>query len=186
MISKATLIVTGFLIGAITTADAQAPSGLFEGEVVARFMRDGRNMKTEQPFSFVDPKGSRWDVPAGSITDGASIPQVLWLCCPPFTGKYRAAAVIHDYYCQTKARSWQETHAVFYDAMRAAGVDERQAKLMFSAVYRFGPRWRTGSRTVRPKATAAEQKEAFEQLKSWIETDNPNLDAIAGRLDREE
>src|SRR3982751_4820796 len=35
-------------------------------------------------------------VPAGFITDGASVPQYLWNVLPPW-GTYSRAAVIHDY-----------------------------------------------------------------------------------------
>src|SRR5262245_7013544 len=118
--------------------------GHFKGEVIARFLADGRNMQLEQPFGYVDPRGRAWDVPAGMITDGASVPQFFWLAFPPFTGQYRAAAVIHDYYCQIKVRSWKETHEVFYNASRAAGVSEKTAKAMYGAVYYFGPRWGIG------------------------------------------
>jgi hypothetical protein len=165
------------------TASAQSGLGSFEGEVVAQFMRDGRNMQLNKPFAYVDPSGRRWDVPAGMITDGASIPRALWLCCPPFTGKYRLAAVVHDHYCQTKSRTWQDTHMVFYSAMRAAGVAEKQAKLMFSAVYEFGPRWGSGDRKIRPMVSTTEQQKTIDQLKAWIEQDNPSIDEITRRID---
>jgi len=48
----------------------------------------------------------------------------------PFTGRYREASVVHDYYCDTKSERWQDTHRVFYDGMRANGVDAATAKLM--------------------------------------------------------
>jgi hypothetical protein len=81
---------------------------------LGQFKARGRNVQLEHPFGYIDPKGLVWDVPAGTETDGASIPRVLWVTHPPFTGKYRAAAVVDDYYCQTKARGWRETHEVFY------------------------------------------------------------------------
>jgi hypothetical protein len=125
-------------------AAAQASFGQFQGEVVARFLPDGRNMRLEEPLTFIDPSGRRWEVPAGVETDGASIPRVLWVSHPPFTGRYRAAAVIHDHYCRAKSRDWKDTHQAFYFAMRAAGVDDRTAKTMYAAVYHFGPRWGDG------------------------------------------
>ena len=125
-------------------------------------------------------------MPAGTETDGASIPRVLWVSHPPFTGKYRAAAVVHDHYCRTKSRSWKETHEVFYHAMRAGGVDERTAKVMYAAVYHFGPRWGQGE----PRSAGAgtdlpieEQTKVFNELKTWIEADSPELGEIVRRLD---
>jgi hypothetical protein len=94
------------------------------------------------PFSFRDPKGKIWTVPPGARVDGASIPQAFWsVIGGPFTGKYREASVIHDHYCDTKSESWEATHRVFYDGMRAKGVDPVTANVMYAAVYRYGPRW---------------------------------------------
>jgi hypothetical protein len=39
--------------------------------------------------------GARIEVPAGEVTDFASIPRFLWPILPP-TGRYTRAAVIHD------------------------------------------------------------------------------------------
>ncbi|HXF52661.1 MAG TPA: DUF1353 domain-containing protein, partial [Hyphomicrobiaceae bacterium] len=115
------------------------------------------------------------------------VPQFFWVLYPPFTGKYRAAAVIHDYYCQTKSRGWKETHEVFYFASRAAGVGEKTAKAMYGAVYSFGPRWGVGVAARGPGAdvhkTAAEQRQFFRDLEAWIARENPSLEAIAKRLD---
>lgn len=114
----------------------------FIGEIHITPVGDGVNMRLTQPFGFVDSAARKWDVPAGSVTDGASIPRALWsIVGSPFTGKYLAAAVIHDHYVKTKRRTWEITHNGFYDAMLAAGVEKKQALLMWAAVYRFGPRW---------------------------------------------
>jgi hypothetical protein len=59
----------------------------------------------------------------------------------PYTGRYRDASVIHDYFCATKSRHWKAVHKVFLDGMLARGVEKAQAQLMYLAVYRFGPRW---------------------------------------------
>lgn len=118
------------------------PVGHFNGELVLKPMSDGRFMELFAPYSYVDGQGEPWDVPAGAKVDGASIPKPLWSTIGgPFEGKYRNASVIHDYYCDTKTRSWEATHRVFYEAMLANGVDLKLAQLMFYAVYRFGPRW---------------------------------------------
>ena len=104
------------------TAQGQG-QGHFEGELIVKFLPDGRNVQLEAPYGYTDPEGRDWDVPAGMITDGASIPRVLWVIYPPFTGLYRQAAVIHDYYCETRTRPWKDTHLVFYNAMLTANVD---------------------------------------------------------------
>jgi hypothetical protein len=117
--------------------------GHFEGNLEFRPLEDGRIMQLLRPFKYVDSHGVDWPVPAGTKVDGASIPRVFWsiLGWTPYIGKYRDASVIHDYYCQTHLRHWRAVHRVFYDGMLARKVDPIQAKIMYLAVYRFGPRW---------------------------------------------
>src|SRR5688572_15669027 len=111
---------------------AAQPQAHFKGDLVLTPLPgDGRNMKVLQPFGYVDAKGQTWDVPAGMVTDGASVPSVFWVMFPPWTGNYRKAAVIHDHYCATKSRTWQETHNVFYEAMLTEGMGERTAKVLW-------------------------------------------------------
>jgi Protein of unknown function (DUF1353) len=101
-----------------------------------------RIVEVMAPFSFKDPHGKIWTVPPGARVDGASIPRAFWtIIGAPFTGRYREASVVHDYYCETKSEPWQVTHRAFYDGMRANGVDPATAKVMYAAVYGFGPRW---------------------------------------------
>lgn len=117
-------------------------NGSFVGKVVAEWLPDGRGMKLIEPFSYLDPRGSRWDAPVGWVVDGASIPQIAWsVIGGPFEGKYRNASVIHDVACDQKSRPWVEVHRAFYTAMLASEVDPIRAKIMYAAVYYGGPRW---------------------------------------------
>lgn len=59
----------------------------------------------------------------------------------PFEGKYRNASVIHDVACDLALRRWEDVHEAFFNAMRAGGVEVIKAKIMYGAVYHFGPRW---------------------------------------------
>jgi hypothetical protein len=174
----------------ITLMIAQGPGsaqskkgGEFNGAIVAMMLPDGRNMKLMQRFSYIDSKGLIWDVPAGTETDGASIPSVFWLTHPPFTGKYRSAAVIHDRYCRTQSRSWQDTHNVFFEAMLTAGVDERTAKVMWAAVYHFGPRWGPGALKRGRRATAEEQRQFVQDIEAWVARSNPSREEVAKAID---
>lgn len=129
-------------VGATGRGDAPARFGQFEGDVVARWSDGGRDMTLVEPFAYVDPQSVRWDAPAGSVVDGASIPRALWsLVGGPFTGRYRAASVVHDVACATRERAWQQVHRMFYDACRCGGVGRIQATGMYYAVHHFGPRW---------------------------------------------
>lgn len=119
------------------------PVDHFVGELVLLDLDpDGLRFTLGQPFGYVDPSGTMWQAEKGLVTDGASIPRPLWsIIGGPFEGQYRRAAVIHDFYCDRKYRAWEKVHRVFYDAMITGGVSTVKAKLMYYAVWRFGPRW---------------------------------------------
>jgi len=116
--------------------------GTYVGELILKPLSDGRRMKLFQDFGFNDLRETNWNVPRHAIVDGASIPQSLWsIIGGPFEGKYRDASVIHDYFCDVRTRPWRDVHRVFYEGMRASGVGETRAKIMYAAVYFKGPRW---------------------------------------------
>lgn len=118
------------------------PHGGFYGDVVARWL-DDRRMELTEEFAYREPASGRvWYAPRGSVVDGASIPRVLWsVAGAPFTGAYRLASVVHDVGCQARIQRWEDVHRMFYEACRCAGVGRIRAKVMYAAVYHFGPRW---------------------------------------------
>jgi hypothetical protein len=179
-------------------ADAQPHSARrFVGRVVAEWLvEDGpdRHMRLLEPFALVDADGKEWRVPEGSRIDGASIPRVLWTSAgSPFTGDYRRASVIHDYYCDVKTSPWQVVHRLFYDGMLADGVSPGPAKTYYAAVRFGGPRWEL-KRVVGLENEVLEvmttsfkplSQEQFEQLESWVKQSDPSLDAIDIRVEAE-
>ena len=126
-----------------------AEKGHFKGTLVVAFESlptgDGQTVELiqlEKDYGYKDSKGRDWDVPAGEISDGASIPWPLWtIVGGPFSGPYRQAAVIHDYYCAVRTRRWQDVHLMFYEAALKAGTGKRKAQFMYSAILMDGPRW---------------------------------------------
>jgi Protein of unknown function (DUF1353) len=119
-----------------------AAYGSFVGEVQTKWLDDGRKMELLEPFAYIDPRGITWDAPKGWVIDGASIPQFAWsFVGGPYDHKYRDASVIHDVACDRKSRRWEDVHEAFYNAMRASGVESARARIMYAAVYHFGPRW---------------------------------------------
>ncbi len=135
------LLVTTLLIVLPNTASA-SEYGYFIGVVKTMWLGDGRRMQLLEKFTYIDPQKIIWDSPENSIIDGASIPRVAWsLIGGPFEGKYRNASVIHDVACDLALRRWEDVHEAFYNAMRAGGVEVMKAKIMYGAVYHFGPRW---------------------------------------------
>lgn len=175
--------------------------GRFEGQVVVEWLDHrgaDRNMRLREAFAFVDEDGTRWDVPAGAIVNGASIPQTFWtLFGPPFVGDYRRASVVHDYFCEVRTRSAGEVHRMFYDACRAGGVSYVRAKSMYAAVAAFGPNWTLDQAVVSSFGVDALAKsrgvglhtrmamDAFMELKNDIEMTDPSLDEIDARIARD-
>jgi Protein of unknown function (DUF1353) len=139
-------------------------------------------------------------VPVGYVSDGASIPWSLWTFIGgPYDGPYRDAAIIHDYFCENKGRTWEETHAMFLEAAIRRGVPESTAQTMYAGILYGGPRWaaplkkaqilaQTNTKgpvdtgIVKREATKSE-KEQFEDLKRWIEQTKPTPDQIAKRVE---
>jgi hypothetical protein len=117
--------------------------GSFDDCVHACWLKDGRHMALLEPLIFHQTQGQRiWTAPVGTYTDGASIPLIFWsVIGGPYEGKYRDAAVNHDYECCVQQNAWQDVHRMFYDGMMARGVEFWRAKRMYFAVYFFGPRW---------------------------------------------
>lgn len=116
--------------------------GHFEGKLVAELLQDGRSIKLQQPYAYVDRCGRYWIAPSGSISDGASIPAFLWrLVGTPLVGKYRDAAVIHDWYCSVRTENYLSVHRMFYEAMIASGVESGVAWRFYLGVRIGGPSW---------------------------------------------
>jgi hypothetical protein len=118
------------------------PRGQYSGLVKAAWNQDGRTMTLLEDFEYIDPLGRRWLAPKGHVVDGASIPRFAWtIIGGPFAGKYREASVIHDVGCDQQWAPWPVVHEVFYMGMLTSAVEEWKAKVMYAAVYHFGPRW---------------------------------------------
>jgi hypothetical protein len=116
--------------------------GRFEGQVVGIWDDNGRDMTLEREFVYVDPRGQRWVAPAGSVVNGASIPQAFWsMIGGPFSGRFRNASVIHDVACEERTESWEDVHRMFYEACRCGRAGQGKSETMYWAVYHFGPRW---------------------------------------------
>ena len=139
-------------IAAMEPADMEAPAEAVAGH--GRFVglpakvtfdnldEDRRSAHLLEPIMYADPGNAEWPVPKGAWLDGASIPRAFWTVIgSPFTGRYLEASIVHDYYCDHPRRPWRDTHRMFHEAMLCRGVSSFKARVMFYAVYRFGPRW---------------------------------------------
>lgn len=133
-----------YLLGVYLFLAASGADGYGDcsGAVETRWLEDGRRMVLTSDYKYVDALSVEWHAPRGSVVDGASIPRFLWSSIGgPFAGKYRKASVVHDVACDAQERTWDQVHRMFYDACRCSGVSPFKARLMYAAVYHFGPRW---------------------------------------------
>lgn len=169
-----------------TSPTASSGGGAFKGNVISSWQGDGKRMELLEPFGYVDPRGRHWDVPKGTVVDGATIPRILWsIVGAPFTGKYRKASVLHDFYCDSMTRSWQEVHRMFYEASLTEGNSSYHAKVMYAAVYTWGPRWIVvDGIPMRIREAMLEPTEReLRGLVEWIEATDPTLEQIASFSD---
>ena len=106
---------------------------LLEGGLLVRLLED---------FVYVDPAMKIWTAKKDLVSDGASIPRAFWsIIGGPLDGEYRNAALVHDDACDSKKEKWEDVHLMFYRACRCGGLPETKAKVMYAAVYFFGPHW---------------------------------------------
>lgn len=151
------------------SADPISPYGRFEGKLRLEALDGNNRMKLLEDYTYIDPSEKRWLAPTGYESDGASIPRVAWtLVGDPWGPKYRNAAVVHDVACDKATEKWMDVHLAFYNAMRAAGVSPAKAKLMYAAVYHFGPRWTQTSGGVQRSAGPKLNKERLKVLKTEV------------------
>lgn len=110
-----------------------------------------------------------------------------------FDEKFLKAAVVHDAYCQDinedrcpkqyRTTPWREVHRMFYEGCLVGHTPELRAKIMFAAVWLFGPRW---------DDPVAEVKELPEDARliglsgsmNWIEENDPNIEDIESDLEK--
>lgn len=96
---------------------------------------DDRDMQVIEDFWFLDQSGRRWDVPAGTVINGASIPRTLWSSVgSPYTGNYRRAALVHDAAVGREGVLRADADAMFYFACLAGGCSQLQAKMLYAGV----------------------------------------------------
>ena len=113
-------------------------NGTFSGDPRTLWLSDrgdDRDMQLLEPFWYIDPKGRRWDAPAGTVINGASIPRTLWSSVgSPYTGNYRRAAVVHDAAIAQAGIRRADADTMFYFACLAGGCSLLQAKLLYAGV----------------------------------------------------
>ncbi|MEQ9728501.1 DUF1353 domain-containing protein [Pseudomonas sp. WHRI 8822A] len=115
----------------------------FPNPLQVELQPDRKTWRLLAPFSYLDPGHGLVTVPAGFISDFASVPRL------PLTyallGAYgHAAAVLHDWLYSTTTLSRAEADRVFLNALRSSGIARWRAWLMYAGVRIGGsPRYTT-------------------------------------------
>lgn len=79
----------------------------------------------------------RMVVPAGFVTDFASVPRVFWGLIPPY-GKHTRAAVVHDWLYAMGEVPRIQADGIFRRIMRECGVGRAKRWTMYLALRLFG------------------------------------------------
>ena len=173
-----------------------ADYGRFTGKVVVEWRDDEpfvHKLKLLEDFGYQEANGRLWLAHKDAVLDGGSIPLVFRDTIGlPFDGDYRKASVVYDYYCHVMTEPWRDVHRMFYQASRAEGVGEVEAKLMYMTLYAGGPRWELrGSSCFRSCHNAAtslswmpgQEGTDLKPVEIWVKQANPDLDEIDRHVD---
>lgn len=107
------------------------------------------------------------DVPRGFLTDGASVPRILWSILPPW-GDYGQAAVLHDWLCEnmtiqvtrsdgsvvSQKIDRKQVDGILCEAMTVLGVKSWEHKAIDAAVGAY----RVVMNPTKPKVAEAKRK----------------------------
>lgn len=103
----------------------------FSGVITVRRISP-RDWQLVEPLAYAGQQDT-FEVPAGFITDFASVPQpVMWLA--PSYGKYTAAAVLHDYLVRGRVVPSRDADGLFRRVLREQGVSFIHRWLMWAGV----------------------------------------------------
>jgi hypothetical protein len=109
----------------------------FDGKEQLSQMTDGRRWVVEHSFTYHNGDELSIVVPAGFITDLASVPRLFWNIFPPF-GKYTRAAIVHDVLYSKHTLGRAICDGIFLEAMRTDGVGAVTRYTLWLAVRLFG------------------------------------------------
>ncbi len=92
--------------------------------------------RLDEPFDYYTKDGKHTIVvPAGFVSDGASIPKTFWtIIGSPWSGKHGKAAVIHDFLYDRQPFTRKKSDGIFIEAMKVLKVNWVKRRLMWFAV----------------------------------------------------
>ena len=112
---------------------------MYEGEIILSPKRDGKTWVVLKDLMFYTKYTDWVKVVSPFETDMASIPKFLYsIIGGSASGKYRQAAICHDYLYSIKIVSRYKADLAFLELMLNDEVPRWKAYLMFAAVRMFG------------------------------------------------
>ena len=93
----------------------------FQNKLVVEVLADGHRFKLVQPLRYISNRGVPWNIPAGFVTDLASIPRIFWTIYPP-AGRYDRSATLHDWLCKNRFVTRKLANYLFRESMQSSGV----------------------------------------------------------------
>jgi hypothetical protein len=137
-----------------------------------------------QAFRFYldDIADEKWvEVPAGYLSDGASVPRVFWDLIPPW-GAYGQAAVVHDWLCEhltievkgvITAITRADADRALKQGMIALNVPRWKRNVIYIAVRTYAKLFRV----TKPDTSLANAKATYEA--DWVASQDAAADAAA-------
>lgn len=116
--------------------------------------------------------GIKLVVPAGFVTDFASIPKFLWSTGLTPTGRYGRAAIIHDFLYWSQGCTKAQADRLMVIAMKESQVDVIDEKLIYSGVSVGGDKsWKDNEEMRKRKILRVVPSEyrTFEANRRWLE-----------------
>ena len=152
-------------------------SSYFENDVITIWLTgsdEDHDMELTAAFAFVEPS-ERWDAPAGSVVNGASIPSGLWsIIRESVRRELSAGGGQHDvYYRNHQGKTRKEVDDMFENAMLTDGVSTEKARLMYAGVrIGGGSAWDEADAT---KMTKAAPEVDWSEFETWFESEGAGL-----------
>lgn len=134
-------------MGSFTSPPIVRMHGLYRWELFTAYTyyrnpiydKDG-NVKRPEDYTEEEKRHRSFEkivVPAGYITDLATIPRPLWSIFPPHD-VYAKAAILHDFLYDNAIGSKAEADLVFHEAMLVLGIPKWKAFIFYWGVRLFG------------------------------------------------
>jgi hypothetical protein len=105
----------------------------FQSKTIKVETSDGRNFVLLEPVVYVTGFGAHLTIPAGTTSDGASTPALIWSAVPPF-GLYWPAAYLHDWLYRATLMPKPECDDLLKEAMLSLGVDSELVDVVYEGV----------------------------------------------------